>query len=114
MPFDRTRKSLRHEVLQKARELARSGRFKTYHAVEGELRHIEGFAAAQRWFKDPNFRAQITKLCEQAKEAPTGPKGQKRPGDVVGNGIKIAPIATGQEEEEFMEGERPKNEAGRS
>jgi acyl-CoA reductase-like NAD-dependent aldehyde dehydrogenase len=28
---------------------------------------------------------------------PTGPKGQKRPADVIGNAIKIARIATGEE-----------------
>jgi hypothetical protein len=32
---------------------------------------------------------------------PTGPKGQKRPADVIGNAVRIARIATGQEEEDF-------------
>lgn len=32
---------------------------------------------------------------------PTGPKGQKRPADVVGNAIKIAQIATGEVEDEI-------------
>ena len=30
-----------------------------------------------------------------------GPKGQKRPTDVIGNAIKVARIATGEDEEEF-------------
>ena len=30
---------------------------------------------------------------------PTGPKGQKRPADVIGNAIKVARIATGEEED---------------
>ncbi len=30
---------------------------------------------------------------------PTGPKGQKRPADAIGNAIRIARIATGDEEE---------------
>lgn len=30
-----------------------------------------------------------------------GPKGQKRPSDVIGNAIKVARIATGEDEEEF-------------
>lgn len=30
---------------------------------------------------------------------PTGPKGQKRPADVIGNAVKVMRIATGQEEE---------------
>jgi hypothetical protein len=32
---------------------------------------------------------------------PTGPKGQKRPADVVSNAVRIARIATGEEPEEF-------------
>lgn len=32
---------------------------------------------------------------------PTGPKGQKRPADVVSNAVKVMKIATGEEEEEF-------------
>lgn len=31
---------------------------------------------------------------------PTGPKGQKRPADVVGNAVHIARIATGEETED--------------
>ena len=32
---------------------------------------------------------------------PKGPKGQKRPADVIGNAIKVARITTGEEEEDF-------------
>lgn len=32
---------------------------------------------------------------------PKGPKGQKRPADTVGNAIKVARIAVGEEEEAF-------------
>jgi hypothetical protein len=32
---------------------------------------------------------------------PKGPKGQKRPADTVGNAIKVARLATGEEKEEF-------------
>ena len=32
---------------------------------------------------------------------PTGPKGQKRPADVIGNAVRVARIATGEEEEDF-------------
>lgn len=31
---------------------------------------------------------------------PTGPKGQKRPADVIGNAVKVMRIATGEEEED--------------
>jgi hypothetical protein len=32
---------------------------------------------------------------------PTGPKGQKRPADVIGNAVRVAKIATGEIEEDF-------------
>jgi hypothetical protein len=32
---------------------------------------------------------------------PKGPKGQKRPADVIGNAIKVMRIATGEELEDF-------------
>lgn len=34
---------------------------------------------------------------------PTGPKGQKRPADVIGNAIKVAKIATGEETDELTD-----------
>lgn len=33
---------------------------------------------------------------------PKGPKGEKRPADVVSNAVKIARIATGEEEEDVL------------
>lgn len=30
---------------------------------------------------------------------PTGPKGQKRPADVIGNAVRVMRIATGEDEE---------------
>ena len=32
---------------------------------------------------------------------PRGPKGQKRPADVIGNAVKVMRIATGEAEEEY-------------
>jgi len=34
---------------------------------------------------------------------PTGPKGQKRPADVIGNAIRVAKIATGEETETVID-----------
>jgi len=34
---------------------------------------------------------------------PKGPKGEKRPADVIGNAVKVAKIATGEIEEETNE-----------
>lgn len=42
---------------------------------------------------------------------PKGPKGQKRPADVVSNAVKVMKIATGEEEEEFEDG---KNKAAKA
>jgi hypothetical protein len=36
-----------------------------------------------------------------AKAMPKGPKGQKRPADVVGNAVRVAKIATGELEEDY-------------
>ena len=32
---------------------------------------------------------------------PTGPKGQKRPADVIGSAVKVMRIATGEEPEDY-------------
>lgn len=34
---------------------------------------------------------------------PRGPKGEKRPADVIGNAIKVAKIATGEEPEDLTD-----------
>ena len=34
---------------------------------------------------------------------PKGPKGEKRPADVIGNAIKVARLATGEESEELAD-----------
>jgi hypothetical protein len=41
---------------------------------------------------------------------PRGPKGEKRPGDVIGAAIRVAQIATGEAEEKLPE---PKSESAR-
>lgn len=45
---------------------------------------------------------------------PKGPKGEKRPADVVANAIKIAKIATGEEEEEIRRDDEGKDKAAQS
>ena len=34
---------------------------------------------------------------------PKGPKGQKRPADVIGNAVRVMQIATGETEEDFVD-----------
>jgi hypothetical protein len=41
---------------------------------------------------------------------PTGPKGQKRPADVIGNAAEVMRIATGEEEKDY--GKSPKRAKG--
>ena len=41
---------------------------------------------------------------------PEGPKGQKRPADVIGNAVRVMEIATGQRDEEY-DGEPDKDQA---
>ena len=43
---------------------------------------------------------------------PRGPKGEKRPADVIGNAVKVMRIATGEEAEE-LESDRAKSAASR-
>ena len=42
---------------------------------------------------------------------PKGPKGQKRPADVIGNAVRVMEIATGQREEEYDTRAEGKNKA---
>lgn len=44
---------------------------------------------------------------------PIGPKGQKRPADVIGNAVKVMRIATGEEAEEVEATKHTPQEAGR-
>jgi hypothetical protein len=43
---------------------------------------------------------------------PRGPKGEKRPADVIGNAVKVMRIATGEEMEDL--GDAPKNKAAQA
>jgi len=43
---------------------------------------------------------------------PKGPKGQKRPADVIGNAVKIAQIATGEIDDDFSD-EKAAQQLGR-
>ena len=44
---------------------------------------------------------------------PTGPKGEKRPADVIANAVRVMQIATGEAEETF-EGDDGKDKAAQS
>jgi len=40
---------------------------------------------------------------------PTGPKGQKRPADVIGNAVRVMRIATGEEADDVADDGKDKN-----
>ena len=42
---------------------------------------------------------------------PRGPRGEKRPADVIGNAVKVMKIATGELREDADDGNPPKDEA---
>jgi hypothetical protein len=42
---------------------------------------------------------------------PKGPKGEKRPADVIGNAVRVMEIATGQREEEYDAADEGKDKA---
>jgi hypothetical protein len=62
------RQRQRREILKVARALARSGQHSDHSSIETALREIEGFEAAQRWFADWTFRAQLNTLCALAQD----------------------------------------------
>jgi hypothetical protein len=43
----------------------------------------------------------LAQSIEESNQMPKGPKGEKRPADVIANAVKVMRIATGEEEEEF-------------
>lgn len=45
---------------------------------------------------------------------PKGPKGEKRPADVIGNAVRVMEVATGQREEEYDVDDAGKNKAAQS
>jgi|tagenome__1003787_1003787.scaffolds.fasta_scaffold13194724_1 hypothetical protein len=49
----------------------------------------------------------------QRGTTPRGPKGEKRPADLIGNAVRVMQIATGEREEEY-ETKPPKDEAAAS
>ncbi len=85
-------------ALERAFELARSGKFATSNDIRRCL-SAEGYSHYQ--INGPSLLKQIRAVIETARDMPKGPKGQKHPADAVSNAIKIAKIATGEKEEEM-------------
>ena len=45
---------------------------------------------------------------------PKGPKGEKRPADVIGNAVRVMEIATGQREEQYDRSDEGKDKAAQA
>jgi hypothetical protein len=55
-------------------------------------------------------RALLFSTIHGYRAMPRGPRGEKRPADVIGNAVKVMRIATGEEEEK-LEADSPKSAA---
>jgi hypothetical protein len=56
-------------VLSRAAELARSGKFSGWVAIEAQLRFVEGYLEARRWLADEYLRMELDRLCIAARKA---------------------------------------------
>jgi len=73
---------------------------------EDELLLLIEEAIDQGVFTD-KFLGDLHELLTKGGYA-TGPKGQKRPADVIGNAVKVMQIATGEAEEEYEDAGKDK------
>ena len=88
-------------ALERAFQLAESGR---YSSTEDIRRRLAAEGYDSRVLAGPALRKQIrTKLAAGRGPMPKGPKGQKRPADVIGNAVKVMRIATGEETEDVVD-----------
>ena len=88
-------------ALERAFQLAESGRYASTQDIRRRLA-AEGYDS--RVLAGPALLKQIrTKLEAGRGTMPKGPKGQRRPADVIGNAIKVARIATGEETEDVVD-----------
>jgi hypothetical protein len=60
------RREQKEHVLRRARELAESGRFDGWQAIEFQLRFFDGFLKARTWITGP-LRKELNSLCRNAR-----------------------------------------------
>lgn len=66
------RRARRVAVLDCARNLARSGRYANWEAVQTDTKAAHNIDAAETWFRAAAFRAQLNQLCELARKGTPG------------------------------------------
>ncbi len=57
-------------VQDKARELARSGKFHGWLPIAFELRFEDGYTEARQWLRDASTRDELDALCQIARSRP--------------------------------------------
>ncbi len=62
-----TKSRQREYALPRARELARSGRFSNWLAIEHELRFEEGVPEARFCLDDERIREELDRMCAEAR-----------------------------------------------
>ena len=87
-------------ALERAFQLARTGKYPTVEEIKRQLRR-EGYVADQ--VEGPSLVRQLMAIINPRGPMPRGPKGQKRPPDVIGNAVKVMRIATGEEEDTVVD-----------
>jgi hypothetical protein len=85
-------------ALERAFDIAKSGNCTSVEDVKHCLK-LEGYLA--HTIEGPMLRRQLQALIAGARgtSMPKGPKGQKRPADVIADAVKVMQIATGEEED---------------
>lgn len=58
-----TKRNRREYVLRRARELAETGKYPRWNAIEFELRFVEGMEEARSWLADRLIREELDGIC---------------------------------------------------
>ncbi len=58
----------RRKLLDRARELARSGRHANYKIIIRELEHVQGFDLVRTRFQEYAFLSQLDRMCRVAQD----------------------------------------------
>ena len=86
-------------ALERAFQLARSGDYGTVSKIRSRLR-FEGYSDGQ--VIGPTLVRQLSALINEARgDMPKGPKGEKRPADVVGNAVKDMKIVLDEDTDQL-------------
>jgi hypothetical protein len=91
-----TKREREELITSLAFKMAESGKFHNFQHIEIALR-ADGHGEARSVLDHRATRDLMMRYAgpEESATMPTGPKGEKRPADVIGNAVKVMRIATG-------------------